>query len=683
MRRCLLVLLIITLAITLAACGDDEKPAPPTATFTALPPTLPPTTPTPTPLAVPEENTDPLSRALIRVVQASPELPPVNIYLGGADIGRGFTPGMYHTTPLSFAAGTYVLRVVPAGQNPDEGTPMLSRQIELLAGQSVVAVITGPANALELVQSQEALATLGAGISRLSVIHAVPRGDVFNLQETNRNVLREVDYGVTGGPVEIAEGKHDFTFASGTETLAALNIDLIEKNAYTVVLYGSVGNYQTLNFRSRVNDETQVRVIHASPDLPAVDVYLGDTRLGENVTYRSAGEWAGFPSLPYQLRLMPAGVTEGDPIIQQQVTLSPDQNLSLVLFGPASQLRIEDVAEDLRPTAADRARLTFMLAAVGVESTMINNIGGELPGLDPVRYGSSEQIPDYPASMTGFIFRAGDNSRDIDRINEREWLAGSAYLVVITGYPDTEAAVFATEVGTTDGSQAVESATGGPLFELRLMNMLPDQSPVSLIVDNQPVFDEVVGGAGTDYHLFTPKPQHFLISAFDTGAPIIEETISFPDTTLPSRYTLFVYRDQGDARYVLASDSDFLLGDGQARLRVFHVVTGKGALQILRKIPELQFNEDSAPAVPNPEEPPTATPVPFAALIDRVEYGRPIEPQVILAQTYTLRIQESDTGEVLLDIPDVVFDELTTYDLLLLPDASGLGINPVLIALPK
>jgi hypothetical protein len=148
-------------------------------------------------------------------------------------------------------------------------------------------------------------------------------------------------------------------------------------------------------------------------------------------------------------------------------------------------------------------------------------------------------------------------------------------------------------------------------------------------------------------------------------------------------YSLFLYRDQGDARFVLAPDADFLLGDGQARLRVFHAASGKPALHILRRIPTLDGDDTGAPAAPSAETPPTATPEPYAALVDRVEFGRPQDPSVILAGTYPLRIQEADSGTLLLDIPDVTFDELTTYDLLLLSDASGLRVTPVLLALPK
>jgi hypothetical protein len=674
MRRLTFILLIVLLT----ACGGKEDKKTPTSTPSApLATPLPTQLPTPTAMAAPQVDTNPLTRAQLRVVQVNPHLPPVNLYLDGGEIGRGFTLGNYHDTPISINAGTYLLRVVPAGDNPDTTTPLLSQRIELNSGQSLIAVLTGSADAPEIILAQEQLETLPANTARLSVIHAIPRGLMFNLKEANLNVVQEVDYGMTGGPVEIQSGKHPLTFESGPQTLTTFNLNAVEKYVYTVILYADAGgDYKTLTFRSRVNDETRIRVVQASPNLSPVDIYLDDTLLGGDLSYRGTTDWTSFPSLRYQLSIKPAGVADAEPLVQQQVALSPDQATTFVLLGTSDRLRIEDADEDLSATAPDQTRFTFVQAANGVSQAKIQTLGGAVPDVAPVSFGASVQLANYPAGAEGFVFTTGegDTVRDIDLLTERAWNAGMAYLIVITGYPNQEPLVLETSVGTTEVVALAAQPTTG-LYQIRLVHALPDAAPISLAEDGLPIFDDVSPGTSTTYHVFDQKPQHFTVVNSDSDALLLDTDIPIPDATQPVKYTLFIYRDQGDARFFMAFDSDFLLGDGQARLRIFHAAANQPSVRIVRTAaPPVLAEGADQPAVE------TATPLPDEPLSDTVDFGETNEPRVILARASAVRVLDATTDQVLVSIPAITFESKGFYDLLLLPDASGLGLVPVLIA---
>jgi len=65
-----------------------------------------------------------------------------------------------------------------------------------------------------------------------------------------------------------------------------------------------------------------------------------------------------------------------------------------------------------------------------------------------------------------------------------------------------------------------------------------------------------------------------------------------------------------------------------------------------------------------------------------VEFGLVPNPQAVPAGTYGVRIAEKATGSVVLTVPQITFESGIFYDLLLLPDASGLSLSPVLIPRP-
>ena len=67
-------------------------------------------------------------------------------------------------------------------------------------------------------------------------------------------------------------------------------------------------------------------------------------------------------------------------------------------------------------------------------------------------------------------------------------------------------------------------------------------------------------------------------------------------------------------------------------------------------------------------------------LAEPAQFGQPTNAYEFVAGTYTVRILEHDTSLLVLSVPEMTFEAGVAYDLLLLPDASGLSLNPVLIA---
>jgi predicted small lipoprotein YifL len=686
MRRVILIPLLL-IALTLAACGKKDN-TPPTATPVPLPPTAV-ASPTPTPLPSAVTDTNPLTRALLRIVDASPDLPAVNVYLNGTSLGRGFTPGTYLVNPLAFSAGSYLLRVVRAGENPDVATPFLAQPIELGEGQNLVVVLTGTADALQIVTTQENLNPLPDQTARLSVMHAVLRGQVFDVQEANLNLMRQVDFGMTAGPIEVQAGDHALDLVSGPDQLASLDLYLSERYAYTVVLFKDAsGSYQTLNFRDRVSDESRIRVIHASPDMPAVNVLLDGAVMGENLAYHEATDWATYPSMPHQLRVVPAGDSSARAIMEKQVTLIPNKAVDIVLLDTVERLRVVPVEEDLSPTAEGSARLIFVQAATGSIQVSIQTLnGGEIPDLLPISFGTTSRPISYPAGAAGFMFMTADtqNQREIDFLPERRWDPGYAYLIVVTGTADVQPLVLETEVGTAAAQASSGAAPSVTLptapalatFQVRLVNALPETMPLDLLVNGTLIFDSVQHATGTAYHTLPTEPKQISIHATDSGATLIDDQIALPASSGPTPLTLIVYRDHGDARYQIIADPAFMIPQGQALLRVVHLATDRPTLIVTRLSPPTPVPETPEGTPASGEggpQPPGEEPLSSGA-----DFGVVPDPQAIPAGTYAVRIVEKNTGTVVLTVPPVTFESGVFYDLLLLPDSSGLSLSPVLV----
>ncbi|MCA0989393.1 DUF4397 domain-containing protein [Guptibacillus algicola] len=80
--------------------------------------------------------------------------------------------------------------------------------------------------------------------------------------------------------------------------------------------------------------EAMVRVIHASPDAPAVDIYVNGEAVVEGAEYKQATDYMALPAGDHKIEVFPAGKNgEGDPVISQNVTLEEGMKYSAAAVG--------------------------------------------------------------------------------------------------------------------------------------------------------------------------------------------------------------------------------------------------------------------------------------------------------------------------------------------------------------
>ena len=136
-----------------------------------------------------------------------------------------------------------------------------------------------------------------------------PNVDVF---VDGAQVLSDVAYGEVSPYLEIEPGTYRVTItAAGDPETVAFDGDVEFGSAfYTVAAIGELG---AGTFRPEVlvdAGSALVRLFHASPDAPAVDVYADDTPLFENVEFGESTDYVAVPAGSYTLSVRPAGDPE-------------------------------------------------------------------------------------------------------------------------------------------------------------------------------------------------------------------------------------------------------------------------------------------------------------------------------------------------------------------------------------
>ena len=204
---------------------------------------------------------------------------------------------------VSFLAFALLLGAVPRGVSAQDAT-------------------ASPAGAADMGNCVEALGIGHAGDACLNIIHASPDAPAVDIYVDGEKALGDLPFGETSGWVAVPAGEHQVQVtAAGAELETAVidaDVTLEQGAAYEVAATGLLAEiepqvYQVNLTAVGTEDEpmARVRVVHASPDAPAVDVAVkGGDILIEDLAFPDDSDYLSVPAATYDLEVRPTGTTD-------------------------------------------------------------------------------------------------------------------------------------------------------------------------------------------------------------------------------------------------------------------------------------------------------------------------------------------------------------------------------------
>ncbi|ELY78565.1 DUF4397 domain-containing protein [Natrinema pallidum] len=144
------------------------------------------------------------------------------------------------------------------------------------------------------------------------IAHFSPDAPNVDVYIDDDRVLADVAYGDVSPYLEIEPGTYTVTItaAGDRETVAFEGEVTFGAAFYTVA---AIGEFGADTFQPAVlvdAGSVLVRLVHASPDAPAVDVYADDTLLFEDVSFTDSTDYVPVPAGQNTLSVRPTGGTE-------------------------------------------------------------------------------------------------------------------------------------------------------------------------------------------------------------------------------------------------------------------------------------------------------------------------------------------------------------------------------------
>lgn len=105
---------------------------------------------------------------------------------------------------------------------------------------------------------------------------------------------------------------------------------------------------------------TYMRVFHASPNAPALDVYVNNTPAFRNLSYRGFSRYVPLPGGGlYNIKVFPAGTRE-NPVINTNVFIPVGRIYSIAIIGELSNISLLPIEDPRIPITAGKASLRFV-----------------------------------------------------------------------------------------------------------------------------------------------------------------------------------------------------------------------------------------------------------------------------------------------------------------------------------
>ena len=386
----------------------------------------------------------------VQVLHASPDAPAVNVAIGSTNLsGVDYKSG---SAALVVKAGTLTVKVdgiVPGGTatviGPVDVNFMEKKIYSILAIGDVATI-----HPLIIEQPDTAVAT---GSVRLRLVHAAPmapRVDVYltapGADLSGAAPVGSFSFGENLGPVEVPAGSYQVRVtAAGNAAAVVFDSGTIDLTSARSLLIAAVQNSTTGSAPislvvQDVNGATQIldagtpaalRVVHASPDAPAVDVVVNDNFASSLVSHLSFPQFTPFVNVApatYNVKVTDSATQKLVPI---DASVSPKAGISysVLAVGKLAALEPLIVSDDPRRVAT-QAKVRIIHASPAAQNVDIYvtapgaNIGNVAPTLANVPFKAN----------TGFLaLAAGSYDVTVTPTGSKTAAIGPATIAVTAG----------------------------------------------------------------------------------------------------------------------------------------------------------------------------------------------------------------------------------------------------------
>ncbi|MFC7063750.1 DUF4397 domain-containing protein [Halobacillus seohaensis] len=182
-----------------------------------------------------------------------------------------------------------------------------------------------------------------------------------------------------------------------------------------------------------MNGETMVRVLHASPNAQAVDIYVNGQQILQGVSYKQSSEYLRVPAGQYQIDIYPEGQTK-KPILSQMVEVESGNMYTVAAAGTVDNLQLIPVI-DSESVSPGKAKIRFWHLSPNAPSVDIAIKGGEVLFRN-VPFGKATRYLTLSPTTADLEVRAAGSNQVVLNVPNATLNPNQAYTAVAVGFTE-------------------------------------------------------------------------------------------------------------------------------------------------------------------------------------------------------------------------------------------------------
>ncbi|WP_096434960.1 DUF4397 domain-containing protein [Alteribacter populi] len=206
-------------------------------------------------------------------------------------------------------------------------------------------------------------------------------------------------------------------------------------------LISLLGVANTSTYAETEGNEAFIRAIHASPDAPAVDIYITKDKVLENVSFKDVSNYLPLKAGSYNIQIFQEGANANNekPVIEKSIDVQAGQSYTLAGIGTLNQLDLVVTGDQLQPVE-EKAKVR------------VANLSPDAPSVDIVAVPNTilfenvsfPQVSDYLEVDPGeasIEVRPTGRTGSVYKIPNLELEEGGVYTAIAVGLVEGESAL--------------------------------------------------------------------------------------------------------------------------------------------------------------------------------------------------------------------------------------------------
>jgi len=220
--------------------------------------------------------------------------------------------------------------------------------------------------------------------------------------------------------------------------------------------------------------DATIRIIHASPGAPEVDVLLDGQTLLQGLAYGTASSYATITPEEHRLQVIPTGQTADAAVVDEMIDAAPGQAYLLGVFGLLNDIGGDIYEVDLSEIEPGNARVRLLNFSPDAGAIDLLETGGD-EWFGDVELGGASDYRDLAPGTYSADLR-GEDDRALLTVSELPFAETRVYDVVVLGLiadDSLELQSLVTTVSPSCGEVLELEGSSGDAC-VRLVNAAPD-----------------------------------------------------------------------------------------------------------------------------------------------------------------------------------------------------------------